>query len=111
VGVPYLNLFDGSGWTGWQPLGGVLTSDPVVAGYKYVPGQSPTYNNRVIVGGRGTDNAVHINSAQVGEAWGGWRGIGGITALPVTVATVDDAYFVLAVDPATGMAHHRTGLY
>jgi hypothetical protein len=106
----WLCHFDGAAW-GWQGLGGVLTSDPVASTYRYVPGQSSTYENRVIVGARGTDNGVHLNSAQVGQAWGGWRGIGGATALPVTVATRGGAYDVLAVDPATGLVHYRSGVY
>jgi hypothetical protein len=107
----YLNLFDGAGWSGWQSLGGTLTSDPVASTYRYLSGQSPLYQNRVIVGARGTDNGLHINSAQVDQAWGGWRSVGGVTELPVTVATADAAYHLFAVDPTTGTVHHRTGVY
>lgn len=105
----WLAYFDGGSW-GWQGLGGVLTSDPVAAPYKYVPGQSAPYDNRVIVAGRGTDNGMHINSAQTGQPFGGWRGLSGLTSLPVTIATAASGYHAFAID-AAGTVHHRTGQY
>lgn len=105
----HVNHFNGAGWSGWQALGGVLTSAPVASAYRYVSGQSSAYENRIFVGARGSDNGVHINSLQLGQPWGGWRALGGLTALPVTVSP-NGGYHVFAID-STGTVRHRMGLY
>jgi Repeat of unknown function (DUF346) len=41
--------WDGSGWNGWEPLGGVLTSDPAAVSWS---------EDRIDVFARGSDNAI-----------------------------------------------------
>ena len=108
--TPYVNVFDGANWSGYQSLGGGLNSDPVAAPYRYAVG-FPTYLNRVVTAGRGTDNRVYVNSAAVGEGFGGWRGIGGATTQPIALATDETTFVVFAINPATGVLNHYFGTY
>jgi hypothetical protein len=59
--------FTGSGWSPWQPLGGVLTSKPGA-----VDVDSMTYS----VFARGTDGAVWERDHS-GSSWGPWHSLGG----------------------------------
>lgn len=57
----------GSGWYGWQPLGGTLTASPAVSSW------SP---NRLGVFARSNDNAI-CHQAWTGSSWYGWQSLGG----------------------------------
>lgn len=58
--------FDGTRWSGWQSLGGVLTSDPEVS--SWAPG-------RLDVFARDTNNAMVHRSYAGG--WSAWEDLGG----------------------------------
>lgn len=57
-----------SGWSHWEGLGGVLTSDPDVSSWG---------TNRLDVFVRGTDNAMW-HKWWDGSAWRGWERLGGV---------------------------------
>lgn len=69
--------WDGSGWTGWLPLGGGLDSAPAAVSW----GQG-----RVDVFARGLDSGLwHI--AWTGSAWSGWQALGGGLTSAAAVAS------------------------
>jgi C1A family cysteine protease len=68
--------------SGWQPLGGQLTTEPV-AGHNQ--------DGRIEVFARGTDNALwHCWQTTAGGTFGGWASLGGvITSVPAVVNNAD----------------------
>jgi len=67
------NWTDVAGWSAWQSLGGVLTSDPAAAN-QYGTGT----NQMVDVFVRGADGALwSINTTDAGSNWNAWQYIGG----------------------------------
>jgi hypothetical protein len=66
----------GAGWSGWESLGGILTSGPAVT--SWAPG-------RLDVFVRGTDNALWHKWFSNG--WSGWESLGGVlTSDPAAVS-------------------------
>ncbi len=61
----YTRRWDGSTWSPWEWLGGVLTSDPVLI----------AFGGRLYCFGRGTDRRVYQNV--YGGSWSGWQPLGG----------------------------------
>ncbi|WP_108718751.1 hypothetical protein [Miniimonas sp. S16] len=57
----------GGGWSGWESLGGVLTSDPAAVSWS---------EGRIDVFVRGTDNALWHKWFAGG--WSGWESLGGV---------------------------------
>ncbi len=93
--------WDGTAWgpsvTGWESLGGVLTSEPVAVAWA---------ENRLDVFVRGTDSALW-HKWWDGTAWGpsvtGWESLGGVlTSEPVAVAWAENRLdvFVRGTDSA-----------
>lgn len=70
-------MYPGTGWSGWDRLGGILTSDPAV-------GRNADGRMEVFV--RGSDNALY-NIWQVAPN-GGWAGYGGLGGILTTRPTV-----------------------
>ena len=68
--------WDGSSWSGWESLGGVLTSAPAAVSWG---------NNRIDVFVRGTDNALHHKWWAGG--WSGWESLGGVLTSAPTVSS------------------------
>ena len=68
--------------SGWQPLGGKLTTEPVVRANK---------DGRLEAFARGTDNALwHCWQMTPGGAWSGWASRGGvITGTPCVASNAD----------------------
>jgi hypothetical protein len=64
-GALYQKFWNGTAWSGYVPLGGVLNASP--AACSWAPG-------RLDVFGRGTDNALH-QQTWTGSQWTGWRGL------------------------------------
>jgi hypothetical protein len=63
-------LTPGGSWSGWESLGGVLTSSPDVARYA---------DGRLVVFVKGTDNAVWLKwQLTPGGSWSGWYTLGGV---------------------------------
>ena len=60
--------WDGLNWSGWEPLGGVLTSGPAVAA---------SGANRLDVFVRGTDSQLW-HAWWDGTQWNGWQPLGGV---------------------------------
>jgi hypothetical protein len=79
----------GNGWSGWNSLGGVLTSAPVVAANE---------DGRLEVFARGTDNALWNQwQTAAGNGWSGWNSLGGVlTSAPVVAANEDGRLEVFA---------------
>ena len=75
--------------SGWQPLGGKLTTEPVIGSNK---------DGRLEAFARGTDNALwHCWQTSAGGAWSGWASLGGvITSVPAVVANADGRMEVFA---------------
>jgi acylphosphatase len=67
---------------GWQPLGGVITTEPVAGVNK---------DGRIEVFALGADNALwHIWQTAPNSGWSGWASLGGgITSTPAIVRTAD----------------------
>ncbi len=65
-GAAYANSFNGTGWSGWLPLGGDVTSRVVLAGL----------GSAWWAVTRGGDDAVWVQTATSGT-WGGWQSLGG----------------------------------
>ena len=56
-------------WSGWEPLGGVLTSDPAAA---------LNADGGLVVFARGTDNGIwHRWQPRPDSDWSGWEPLGG----------------------------------
>lgn len=74
---------------GWQPLGGKLTTEPVLGSNK---------DGRLEAFARGTDNALwHCWQTSPGGSWSGWASLGGvITSTPSVVANADGRLEVFA---------------
>ena len=73
--------WDGSTWSsGWENLGGVLTSSPGAVSWGY---------NRVDVFVKGTDNALW-HKWWSGSAWSGWESLGGVLTSAPTVSSWGD---------------------
>ena len=75
--------------SGWQPLGGKLTTEPVLGSNK---------DGRLEAFARGTDNALwHCWQTSAGGSWSGWASLGGvITSTPAVVANADGRLEVFA---------------
>jgi uncharacterized protein YvpB len=58
--------WDGRAWSGWQPLGGLLTADPAAVS---------SAGGRIDVFGRGADFALWHRVFD-GTTWGGWQSLG-----------------------------------
>ena len=63
-------------WSGWESLGGVLTSAPAVAAWNY---------GRLDVFVKGTDNALWHKWYQGG--WSSWESLGGVLTSAPAVAS------------------------
>jgi hypothetical protein len=84
------------GWSGWESLGGVLTSGPGVASWA---------ENRLDVFVRGTDNALH-HKAWDGR-WHGWEPLGGaLTSEPAAVSRGPNQIDVFARGTDNAL-HHK----
>lgn len=71
-----------TGWSGWAALGGVLSSDPVVAS---------NADGRLEAFARGSDNAVcHIWQTAPNGNWSGWAGLGGVLTSNIAVGSNAD---------------------
>jgi hypothetical protein len=57
--------WDGRAWSGWQPLGGLLTADPAAVS---------SAGGRIDVFGRGADFALWHRVFD-GTTWGGWQSL------------------------------------
>lgn len=66
----YVNMGNGTTWSGWGPAGGVMTSGPAAVSW------GP---NRIDVFIRSTDNALW-HQYYNGSAWSGWETLGGVLA-------------------------------
>ncbi|TIN97543.1 MAG: hypothetical protein E5Y06_04685 [Mesorhizobium sp.] len=68
--------------SGWQPMGGKLTTEAVAGNNK---------DGRIEVFARGTDNALwHIWQTAPNNGWGGWASLGGIiTSTPAVISNAD----------------------
>jgi C1A family cysteine protease/acylphosphatase len=75
--------------SGWQSLGGGLTTEPVTGSNK---------DGRIEVFARGTNNALwHTWQTAAGGAFSGWASLGGvITSVPAVVANADGRLEVFA---------------
>ena len=66
-----------TGWSGWAGLGGVLSSDPVVAS---------NADGRLEAFVRGSDNALyHMWQTAPNGNWSGWAGLGGLLTSNIAV--------------------------
>jgi hypothetical protein len=73
----FLRIFVGDYYSGWQSLGGILTSGPDVSSWG---------SSRLDVFARGTDNALWHRSWN-GTTWSAWESLGGIlTSNPKAVS-------------------------
>ena len=67
----------GDGWSGWENLGGTLTSAPTVASWQ---------RNRLDVFARGTDQSL-FHKYWNGRQWSNWSSLGGnLTSAPAAVS-------------------------
>jgi hypothetical protein len=89
----------GGAWSGWQSLGGVLTSQPGAAAGVTL-GFGP-----VVVLARGTDGALWYRVQGSGGGWSAWRSLGGGLLPGTGPAAVDAEDGSLAV-AVTGTDHH-----
>lgn len=93
----------GQAWTGWRPLGGILTTRPVLAG-------RPDGGLDAAV--RGTDGSVYVRSATPDGAWSAWTSIGGAVASgagPALVWTGDRLELVVGGTDRQLWRRTRTG--
>ena len=67
-GALWTRSWDGSSWSAWSSLGGVLTSGPAASA-------RPNGDYDVVV--RGTDGGYHHRAFTPGEGWSGWAPLGG----------------------------------
>jgi acylphosphatase len=84
------NVPHGGPWSGWAPLGGIVTGEPLV----FV-----NSDGRLEIFARGTDGAVWHNWQTVPDAgpWSGWASLGGsITSDPVAIDNSDGRLEVFA---------------
>src|SRR5580704_4793013 len=79
----------GNGWSGWAPLGGIITTEPVCS-------RDP--DGRLEVFARGTDNALwHIWQTAPNNGWSTWASLGGvITSTPAVGINPDGRLEVFA---------------
>ena len=84
--------------SGWQSLGGVITTEPAAGLNK---------DGRLEVFARGADNALwHVWQTATGGAFSGWASLGGvITSVPSVVATIDGRLEVFARGSDGGLYH------
>jgi uncharacterized protein YvpB len=90
--------FDGTAWSAWEPLGGVLTADPAAIA---------TQGGLIDVFTRGQDHGLW-HRAFSGTAWGQWEALGGAIDSGPTVASWAPGHFdvfALGLDEALW---HRT---
>jgi hypothetical protein len=81
-GAAYSRVYTpGSGWSGWNDLGGDLADDPV--GLEY---DTLTYGPQMEVFGRAGSGATYSNVYTSGGSWSGWEDLGGnIVSDPVAI--------------------------
>ena len=66
-----------NGWSGWAPLGGIITSEPLC---------TRNADGRLEVFARGTDNALwHIWQTAPNNGWSGWASLGGVITSNVSI--------------------------
>jgi hypothetical protein len=83
-------------WSGWESLGGSLTSGPAVASWA---------SGRLDVFGVGTDSSL-IHKWYDGSSWHGWESLGGhLTAEPSVVSWASGRLDVFARGPANDLIH------
>jgi hypothetical protein len=70
------------GWTGWQNLGGALTSD--ISAVQFDGSNQPQGSINIFA--RGVDNAVYVNTSgdPARGNWSGWRRLGGAVTSNIT---------------------------
>jgi C1A family cysteine protease/acylphosphatase len=85
--------------SGWKPLGGVITTEPVATNNQ---------DGRIEVFARGADNALwHIWQTTPNDGWSGWASLGGvITNTPCALPNADGRLEVFARG-TDGALHHR----
>jgi uncharacterized protein YvpB len=70
--------WNGTRWSAWESLGGVLTTAPAAT--------SPVGSGRLYILVRGTDGALYV-MIWTGSTWSGWQGLGGfVTSAPVVAS-------------------------
>jgi hypothetical protein len=65
-------------WGNWEPLGGILTSDPAAVSWS---------SGKVDVVARGTDNAIWIRSWTASTGWNNWASLGGVATSGPDIAS------------------------
>jgi hypothetical protein len=77
--------WDGSAWSNWESLGGILMASPTANGFDH--------NDLIHVFGVGTDSAVW-RRRWLGDSWTDWHSLGGlVTFAPATVTRLPDPAF------------------
>ncbi|HEX5501385.1 MAG TPA: nidogen-like domain-containing protein [Thermomicrobiales bacterium] len=80
-------------FTAWTSLGGVVTDAPTAT----------SFNGRVYIFARGSDNALYVTSSADGAAFTTWRSLGGqLTAAPAAAST-GNALYVFARGSDNGL--------
>jgi len=83
---------------GWQPLGGVITTEPAAGS---------NADGRIEVFARGTDNALwHIWQTSAGGSFGGWSSLGGVLTSTPAVARNADGRLEVFVRGSDGGLYH-----
>jgi hypothetical protein len=89
--------WDGSTWSNWESLGGILMSSPTANAFEH--------NDLVHVFALGTDSAVW-RRRWVGDSWSDWHSLGGlVTSAPSTVTRLPDPAFPARDLVALGADH------
>jgi hypothetical protein len=93
----WYDRWNGSTFSGWQPAGGVLTSDPGAVGWNN--------NDEVFV--RGSDNQLWANNFN-GAVWAGWQPLGGkLTSGPDADQWGNGAHVDVFVRGTDGQMWHK----
>jgi beta-N-acetylhexosaminidase len=77
-GQAYQRVRTGGGWSAWTPLGGGLVGGPALA--------ADPADGRLVLLGRGGDDAVWSRRGTGTGGWGAWTSLGGRVALPPAAA-------------------------
>lgn len=73
-------------WTGWTTLGGILTDSPAAA----------SFNGRVYVFAKGSDDALYVKSSADGVNFTDWTNLGGILTAAPAAASANERLYVFA---------------
>lgn len=94
-------IANGTDWTTWRSLGGVLTDSPAAT----------AFNCRIYVFAKGADRALYVASSSDGANWTAWRSLGGIlTAAPSATSNNGMLYvFAKGSDNALYEKHSADG--